>query len=418
MSDRTSSVDVAVVGAGAAGLGAAGRLRDLGVSHVVLEAAHRIGGRAYTEEVAPGVFFDLGCHWMHSASLNPFVAKADAAGFHYSKDSFRPNLHLGDRPANDEEDRDCDAFFERSYAAIRRAAEAGRDLSVAEVTERDSPWTALFDYVISLLWSTDSDQVSAVDQTSYRDTQENWPLEGGYGNLIALLGKRLPIRLNAAADRIDWSGKQVRLATPQGEVRARRAIVTVSTGILGGGDIRFLPDLPDWKQEAIAALPIGNHNRICLLFDRNAFGETHPPNVTVMPSDGEPMAFRLRPFGHDYVVGLTGGRFADWLERAGVEASADLAKENLKKIYGSDIAKHVTRHVVTAWRGDPWIKGAYSAAKPGRAGQRAKLAEPLDERLFFAGEATSLDFFSTAHGAYLTGIRAAEEAAASLASAA
>lgn len=418
MSDRTSSVDVAVVGAGAAGLGAAGRLRDLGVSHVVLEAAHRIGGRAYTEEIAPGVFFDLGCHWMHSASLNPFVAKADAAGFHYSTDSFRPNLHMGDRPANDEEGRDCEAFFERCYAAIRRAAEAGRDLSVAEVTERDSPWTAVFDYVISLLWSTDSDQVSVVDQTSYRDTQENWPLERGYGNLIALLGEGLPIRLNAAADRIDWSGKQVRLATPQGEVRARRAIVTVSTGILGGGDIRFVPDLPNWKQEAIAALPIGNHNRICLLFDRNVLGETHPPNVTVMPSGGEPMAFRLRPFGQDCVVGLTGGRFADWLERAGVEASADLAKENLKKVYGSDIAKHVTRHVVTAWRGDPWIKGAYSAAKPGQAGQRAKLAEPLDERLFFAGEASSLDFFSTAHGAYLTGIRAAEEAAASLAAAA
>ena len=122
------------------------------------------------------------------------------------------------------------------------------------------------------------------------------------------------------------------------------------------------------------------------------------------------MGFHIRPFGFDYVDGITGGRFGDWLERAGAEAAADLALENLKKAFGSDIAKHVTRHLVTAWRGDPWVKGAYSAARPGAAQQRARLAEAIDRRLFFAGEATSTEFFATAHGAYLTGIRAAEEA--------
>ncbi len=114
------------------------------------------------------------------------------------------------------------------------------------------------------------------------------------------------------------------------------------------------------------------------------------------------------------MVGLTGGRFADWLERAGVEASADLAKENLKRAFGADIVKHVVGHNVTAWRGDPWVRGAYSAALPGQAHQRARLAEPLDERLYFAGEAASTDFFSTTHGAHLTGIRAARAAARSL----
>ena len=78
------------------------------------------------------------------------------------------------------------------------------------------------------------------------------------------------------------------------------------------------------------------------------------------------MAFHIRPFGYDYVDGMTGGRFADWLERAGPEASADLAKENLKKAFGSDITKHVVRPLVTAWRGDPLVRGAYSAARPGR----------------------------------------------------
>ena len=110
------------------------------------------------------------------------------------------------------------------------------------------------------------------------------------------------------------------------------------------------------------------------------------------------MSFEIRPFGFNYVSGMTGGRFADWLERAGIEASADLAKENLKKAFGSDITKHVVRHLVTAWRGDPWVKGAYSAARPGTVGQRARLADAIDRRLFFAGEATSNEFFATAHG--------------------
>ncbi len=67
MAAVVTDTEVAIVGAGAAGLAAARTLTDLGVPFVLLEAAHRIGGRAYTEEVAPGAPFDLGCHWMHSA---------------------------------------------------------------------------------------------------------------------------------------------------------------------------------------------------------------------------------------------------------------------------------------------------------------------------------------------------------------
>jgi monoamine oxidase len=410
MAEFPSAPDIAVIGAGAAGLGAGRRLRELGASFVVLEAAYRVGGRGYTEEIAPGVPFDLGCHWMHSASLNPFVAMADAAGFTYRKGTFDRTLHFAADWTASTDVKDCDGFLERSYAALREAHAAGRDVSVADVVERDSPWTGCFDYWTSLNASVDSDQVSAVDLYNYRDTGEDWPLKEGYGTLIARLAPGLPLRLNAAVTDIDLSGKQITLTTPMGAVTAKAVIVAVSTGILGGGDIRFTPGLPDWKQQAIADLPLGCHNRICLLFDRNVFGDDHPRGTMLLSSKGEPMSFLIRPFGYDYVHAMTGGRFADWLERAGIEASADLAMENLQKAFGSDITKHVVRHLVTAWRGDPWIKGAYSAARPGRAGQRARLAEAIDGRLFFAGEATSSEFFASAHGAYLSGIRAADEA--------
>jgi monoamine oxidase len=410
MAEFPSAPDIAVIGAGAAGLGAGRRLRELGASFAVLEAAHRVGGRGYTEEIAPGVPFDLGCHWMHSASLNPFVAMADAAGFTYRKGTFDRTLHFAADWTASTDVKDCDEFFERSYAALREAHAAGQSTSVADVVERDSPWTGYFDYWTSLNASVDSDQISAVDLYNYLDTGEDWPLKEGYGTLIARLAQGLPMELNAAVTDIDRTSKEIRLTTPKGAIAAKAVIVAVSTGILGGGDIRFTPDLPDWKQHAIANLPLGCHNRIGLLFDRNVFGDDHPRGTILLSSDSEPMSFKIRPFGYDYVVGLTGGRFADWLERAGIEASVDLAKENLKKAFGSDITKHVVRHLVTAWRGDPWVKGAYSAARPGTVGQRPRLAEAIDGRLFFAGEATSSEFFASAHGAYLSGIRAADEA--------
>jgi len=414
MSGARSNVEVAIVGAGAAGLGAAKELAARGVSFVVLEASHRIGGRAYTEDVGRGQPFDLGCHWLHSASINPFTRIADALGFTYKKTPFLRQIRLGDRWASEAEKAERDAFFARNFECIDAAATVGRDVPAIEVTERDSRWTAEFDYMLSLLYSTDSDGVSTVDSNSYKDTGENWPLREGYGRLVARFAADVPVALNCGVERIYWHDTAIRLATPQGDLNARRIIVTVSTGILGGGHIAFDPPLPDWKQQAIADLPIGNHNRICLILDGRQRNEDLPEGGVLLNGGSEPMALRLRPFGYDYVVGLTGGRFADWLERAGPEASADLATENLKKLVGNGIAKHIVGHNVTAWRGDPWVRGAYSAARPGAAHQRRELARPLDGRLFFAGEATSTEFFSTAHGAYLSGIAAAQAATASL----
>lgn len=414
MSGGSATVEVAIVGAGAAGLGAAKALAARGVSFVVLEASHRIGGRAYTEEVGQGQPFDLGCHWLHSASINPFTKIADDLGFAYKKTPFLRHIRFADRWASEAERAERDTFFDRNFERMDAAAAAGRDVPVIEVTERESRWTAEFDYMISLLYSHDSDRVSTLDYSAYKDTGENWPLREGYGRLVASFAAEVPVTLNCEVTRIDRRGKDIRLETSQGEVRAARAVVTVSTGILGGGHIAFDPPLPDWKQQAIADLPVGNHNRICLILDGRQRNEDLPEGGILLDGESEPMALRLRPFGYDYVVGLTGGRFADWLERAGPEASADLVTENLKKLVGNGIAKHVVGHSVTAWRGDPWVRGAYSAARPGAAHQRRELARPLDDRLFFAGEATSAEFYSTAHGAYLSGLAAAEAVAASL----
>ena len=76
-------VDVVILGAGAAGIGAAKAVRSLGLGYVVLEASHRIGGRAYTEAITPDIRFDLGCHWLHAASRNPFTQLLGRYGVHF-----------------------------------------------------------------------------------------------------------------------------------------------------------------------------------------------------------------------------------------------------------------------------------------------------------------------------------------------
>ena len=127
--------------------------------------------------------------------------------------------------------------------------------------------------------------------------------------------------------------------------------------------------------------------------DAHPFGPEVPLNTTIELNEKEPpMAIQLRPFDMDYVVGVTGGRFGQWLEDAGSDASIAHLTVRLVAAFGSDIRKALTsRTIVTAWGGDPWTLGSYSGALPGKAHQRRELARPVEDILYFAGEATSPD---------------------------
>jgi len=118
--------------------------------------------------------------------------------------------------------------------------------------------------------------------------------------------------------------------------------------------------------------------------------------------------------GDNTAIVFAGGRHGIWLEKQGQQAGQDFALDRVAEIFGNDVRKRVTRSIVTAWGTEPWTLGAYSCARPGQAHQRQELAKPIDERLFFAGEATINGSHATCHGAYLSGIRAAAEIAKSL----
>lgn len=402
---------VVIVGAGAAGIAAAKHFSENKISFLLIEAGHRLGGRAFTETLADGAPFDLGCHWLHSASLNPFVAVADRLGIHYEKrEGYGPLcLFSNSEQLSMEKVASLNESLASDDYRMRTIWAQGSDVSVFEALDKDRPWGVVANYWTALETSSDVDQVSIGDLINYDDTDENWPVIDGYGTLVNQWATDVPVKYNTGLQEVHWGESGIRLVTTQGDIRTDRVILTVSTGVLGSGDIRFFPELPERKQAAIAALPLGNYNRIRLSVEPDTFDSDVPERILVLSKEESPMSLSIRPYGFDCVIGLVGGRYADWLERSGPSTSATVVRDQLSSVFGNDIVRQINGDRQSAWRGDPLTQGAYSSALPGEFHQRGRLAESLDEKLYFAGEATSTQHFCTCHGAMMTGKRAATE---------
>jgi monoamine oxidase len=257
------------------------------------------------------------------------------------------------------------------------------------------------------------DHVSLHDSRRYRVRGPDWRVVEGHGRTVTQFGDGLPIALEAAVARIDHGGTdRIRLETARGALRARAAIVTVSTDVLAAEAIRFDPPLPD-KIAAAAGLPLGLADKVFLHVDEP--GDL-PKDGHLLGSPGriETGAYHLRPFGRPVIEGYFGGGLARRLEAAGAEAAAAFARDELAALLGEGFRRRARLLAATAWGQEPTIRGSYAYARPGAAGNRAVLAAPVGERLFFAGEATSPNAFTTAWGACDSGVRAAEEALAVL----
>jgi len=416
MTGKPSNPDIIVIGAGAAGLSAARELARLGLSCVVIEAAHRIGGRAHAQEIAPGIWFDLGCAWLVGGAANPFTPIAESLGIALSKDkraAFTLNEHRFVRNGavlDADERAACLKFYRDSLDRIAAAARQNMDVALSEVVDANHAFAVPFMGAVATAWGLDIDRVSTVDFASAVGENE-YQVFRGYGSLIAAWGAFVKVSLDTPAERIDWAGNVVRVDTPKGTLNARAVLITVSTGVLSHGDIGFVPALPAWKRDAINALPMGVENKIGLHFEKDIFGPDGRGYYTTW-RDGETAAkVDAGVMGQNAAVVLVGGRHAIELERAGPEALTECALDRVADIFGNDIRRHAGRAIATAWHCEPRARGSWACAEPGQAHQRAALARPVDDRLFFAGEATLYESQGTCHGAYQSGIRAAREIA-------
>lgn len=409
-----NDAEVIVIGAGAAGLAATRSLLAAGCRVALIEARGRIGGRAWTEPWH-GIPFDHGASFIHAEQSNPWTTIARRLRIATTIDPRRRLLFVGARHASEEELAAFMAARARAQGQVVEAAKAGRAVSIAEAVRGTGPWSAQAQVALGpWLLGAENEVADAADFAAGVSGRDR--LVGtGYGRLVAAYGRSLPVTLNAAVRRIDHRGKGVVVDTAAGRLGGRLAIVTLPTGVLASGRVRFAPALPIEKQRAIEALPMGLLTKVALCFEGDPFGQGETLYLHRRTADQRAALYMMRPCGQNLALAFVGGDLARELEHAGETAAAEFALEPLLEIFGTGLRSRLRGVRQTRWGIDPFALGSYAVARPGAAAMRAVLARPLADRLLFAGEACAGDgWATTVAGAHLSGRRAAREALALL----
>ncbi len=403
MSDQS---EIVIIGAGAAGVGAGMELEKRGVPFVILEGSGRVGGRAYTDRTSLPYAWDKGCHWMHCADMNPLVAEADRVGAEYLTDARDDwNAVWANGGWADEKGRAATLnAMDAAFEAVDEAGGRGRDVAISEVLPEAGGLAPIVRLWIQLMSSGDPEQVSARGYADYEETNRNWPVKTGYGDLIERLAAGLPVRLNTPVTGIEQHANSIQVTTRCGAMEAKAAIVTASTAVLNAGAIEIGAGPARDLLGVMENVPCGFCEKVAIAFDRDMFGHIGHPSVNVLPQDGSaPINFQFANFGNPMVIGHVAGSVAKELLDEGDAAMVEFAMQRLIAAFGSDIKARMVNAATTDWGSDPFVRGAYSFAKPGCAHLRHEMIEADTGNLAFAGEAFSRHWQATAHGAWASG---------------
>lgn len=409
---RAADLDVAIVGAGAAGLVAAHRARERKLSARIFEARNRVGGRVHTDR-SLGPAFDAGAFYIHFSERNPWkpiaeslkVPLVDDSGLWGGFDVFRDG-----KPLPVEERARRRGVFGR-LSDVMEGREATFDLSFAEAARQrvpDYPEAANGLTLLSL--GEEPDRVSVRDYQQL-DSGEDHVVPSGYGTLLERYAEGLDIRLATPVTAIDYSRPLARLETPAGVVTARHVVITVPVNVLKAGAIRFTPALPARTRAALDGLGMGALTKVALHYEGTRFDQAPWTQFFDQGRAGDLINFEFWPFGQNLVVAFFGGDFARGLAAAGEAEAVSVIRGRFEAIVGSQAAKAFRGGRLAGWSADPLSLGCYSIARPGHANARATLAEPVANRLFFAGEASAGRASMTAGGAAISARRAVDQIA-------
>ncbi|MFT5452313.1 MAG: monoamine oxidase [Enterobacterales bacterium] len=413
---------VVVIGAGISGIKAAHKLSAAGFDVTVLEGRNRVGGRTWSNNDM-GTPLDMGASWIHGIKGNPIHQlatdlKVEMVEWDYDNDivyDYQGNIdyEIDSKLATLESDMIgwfTSALTNDENASIQDAADIGKENGdLGHLNERE------INFMVNSF--TEQDTAAPANNTSIAGILSSDGFYGpdvifpkGYDVLAKTMATDLDVKLNTWVSAINYEAEKVLVETSQGNYEADYVIVTVPLGVLKKNVITFTPVLPPNKQDAIDALDMGVLNKVYLKFD-NVFWDNSVTNIAQVSEHKGHWSYWINLAPATGMPILTAFNVADYgteVEQFNDKEIIGKAMANLKKFYSEDIPQP-TDYLITRWASDPFSYGAYSYIPKGAtAAMRDDLAEPVNGKVLFAGEATNLQYPSTVHGAYLSGEREAD----------
>ncbi|MEN3379263.1 MAG: hypothetical protein V7604_4618 [Hyphomicrobiales bacterium] len=407
----SGETEVAIVGAGAAGIAAARKVAAAGRRFVLIEASDHVGGRCVTESRTFGVPYDRGAHWVHMPDINPVAKLSARTGLEVYAAPPGQKLRMVKRNAREGEMEDYLAAIVKANRAIQDAARGKADASCGQVLPKDlGDWRAAVEFVLGPFGCAKNlEDISAMDFARSAERDVDAFCRQGFGALLAKLAD-MPVQINTPVQRITSTRNSVEIETGRGRIVARAAVVTVSNGVLAADKIKFTPDLPKRQVDAIAKLSLGSYDHVALELKGNPLQLQNDDLVFEQAKGPRTAALLANVSGTPLCMVELAGKFGRELSQGGEAAMVDFATGWLTELYGADIKKAVGKTHATRWANEQWALGAFSAAAPGGQPGRRTLMEPVRERLFFAGEAVHETLWGTVGGAWESGERAADAA--------
>lgn len=419
----SSKKRIIVIGAGLAGLVAAKTLQAQGHEVLVLEARDRIGGRIWTSTKWPDMPLDLGATWIHGVKGNPLTQLAQSLQVKQIATSYDSSItyNTAGKALSSAEDASLEKVRKQVLNAIKQAQNQASDRSIRAAIEplftQASPATQR---LINFILSGNIEQEyagSAAELSAYwYDASKAFAGQDalfakGFHVITDYLAQGLSIKLGQVVQTIHWQSQPLRVITQHGEFKADQVLVTLPLGVLQAKRVQFLPDLPNSKQTAIAKLGMGVLNKCYLRFNK-VFWPTDVDWLEYIPSEHgkwtEWVSF-MRNAKLPILLGFNAAERGKAIEAWTDQQIVSSAMQTLRTLYGTAIPDPVD-YQITRWASDPFALGSYSYNAVGSTpSMRKELAKPLANTVFFAGEASETNYFSTAHGAYLSGLRAAQE---------